>query len=208
MGRGPPRYTPRFANQQVVQISTSDFKRSPARRVITMLVAESRAAGIVDRPIRVLNIMGHRGQESAERANRHAFVHEPGRTCLCPRCAAARSAGNPPKASVSNSRRIVDTWLPIHGWDLETVWARIASAGTRPHFSYSAGFPRASCVFCIYSSKSGLVQAARLHPELAAQYAAVEADIGHRFRVDVSMAEVVAEAATDTGTGPVADWID
>ncbi|WP_157227386.1 MULTISPECIES: hypothetical protein [Nocardia] len=52
------------------------------------------------------------------------------------------------------------------------------------------------------------MRAARLHPELAAQYAAVEADIGHRFRVDVSMAEVVAEAATDTGTGPVADWID
>ncbi|MGW4325883.1 hypothetical protein ACWEKR_08340 [Nocardia sp. NPDC004573] len=52
------------------------------------------------------------------------------------------------------------------------------------------------------------MRAARLHPELAAQYAAVEADIGHRFRVDVSMAEVVAEAATDTGTRPVADWID
>ncbi len=65
----------------------------------------------------------------------------------------------------------------------------------------------ASCVFCIYSSRSGLVQAARLHPELAAQYAAVEADIGHRFRVDVSMAEVVADATT-TDTGPVADWID
>ncbi|WP_174187528.1 phosphoadenosine phosphosulfate reductase family protein [Nocardia asiatica] len=118
---------------------TSDFKRSPARRVITMLVAESRAAGIVDRPIRVLNIMGHRSQESAERANRPAFVHEPGRTCLCPRCAAARSAGNPPKASVSNSRRIVDTWLPIHGWDLAAVWARpsgIASdAITIPDFA-------------------------------------------------------------------------
>ncbi|WP_216907582.1 hypothetical protein [Nocardia noduli] len=51
------------------------------------------------------------------------------------------------------------------------------------------------------------MQAARLHPELAAQYAAVEADIGHRFRVDVSMAEVVADATT-TDTGPVADWID
>ncbi len=55
---------------QLVQISTSDFKRGPARRVITMLVAESRAAGIIDRPVRVLNIMGHRSQESAERANR------------------------------------------------------------------------------------------------------------------------------------------
>jgi 3'-phosphoadenosine 5'-phosphosulfate sulfotransferase (PAPS reductase)/FAD synthetase len=109
---------------------------------------------------------------------------------------------------VSNSRRIVDTWLPIHGWDLETVWARIAAAGTRPHLSYRVGFARASCVFCIYSPRSALVRAARLHPELAAEYAAVEARIGHRFRADVSMAEVIAEAVTDTSTGPVADWLD
>ncbi|WP_051047110.1 phosphoadenosine phosphosulfate reductase domain-containing protein [Nocardia asiatica] len=118
---------------------TSDFKRGPARRVITTLVAESRAAGIVDRPVRVLNIMGHRSQESVERANRPAFVHEPARTCMCPRCSTARDAGNPPTGSVSNSRRIVDTWLPIHGWDLETVWARpsgIASdAITIPDFA-------------------------------------------------------------------------
>ncbi|MEV6256728.1 phosphoadenosine phosphosulfate reductase family protein [Nocardia sp. NPDC051929] len=187
---------------------TSDFKRGPARRVITMLVAESRATGIIDRPVRVLNIMGHRGQESAERASRPAFVHEPGKTCMCPRCSTARAAGTPPTGSVSNSRRIVDTWLPLHGWDLDTVWARIAAAGTRPHFSYRAGFPRASCVFCIYSPRSGLVRAARLHPELAAQYAAVEARIGHRFRLDVSMAEVIAEATTDTDTVPVADWLD
>ncbi|WP_082393603.1 phosphoadenosine phosphosulfate reductase domain-containing protein [Nocardia arizonensis] len=187
---------------------TSDFKRSPARRVITMLVAESRAAGIVDRPIKVLHAMGHRAQESRERSRRPAFVHEPGRTCPCPSCAAARADGNPPKGGVSNSRRIVDTWLPIHAWDLATVWARIAAAGTRPHSSYRAGFGRASCVFCIYSSRSGLVRAARLHPELAAQYAAVEAEIGHRFRVDVSMAEVIADAASDTGAGVVADRID
>ncbi len=187
---------------------TSDFKRGPARRVITMLVAESRATGITDRPIRVLHAMGHRGQESVERSNRAAFVHEPGRTCLCTRCSTARTAGSPPTGSVSNSRRIVDTWLPIHSWDLETVWARVAAAGTRPHSSYRAGFARASCVFCIYSSRSGLVRAARLHPDLAAQYAAVEADIRHRFRVDVSMAEVIAEAASDIGTGPGADWID
>ncbi|WP_216907550.1 phosphoadenosine phosphosulfate reductase domain-containing protein [Nocardia noduli] len=150
---------------------TSDFKRTPARRVITMLVAESRAAGIVDRPIRVLNTMGHRAQESRERSRRPAFVHESGRTCPCPQCGAARNAGNPPSGGVSNSRRIVDTWLPIHAWDVETVWARIAAARTRPHYSYRAGFPRhvdrtkprhsraslsitlARCVFLVHSSR-------------------------------------------------------
>ncbi|WP_040712430.1 phosphoadenosine phosphosulfate reductase domain-containing protein, partial [Nocardia takedensis] len=175
---------------------TSDFKRSTCRRVITTLVAESRASGITDRPVRVLNIMGHRSGESRERANRAPFVHERGRTCLCRECSDARTAGDPPKATVSNSRRIIDTWLPIHGWDLETVWARIAAAGTRPHIAYSMGFARASCIFCIYSPRSALVRAARLHPELAAKYAAVEARIGHRFRPEVSIAEAIAEAAT------------
>ncbi|MGW4367015.1 phosphoadenosine phosphosulfate reductase domain-containing protein [Nocardia takedensis] len=121
---------------------TSDFKRSTCRRVITSLVAESRAAGITDRPVRVLNIMGHRGDESRERANRAPSVHERCRTCLCRACSDARTAGNPPKTTVSNSRRIIDTWLPIHGWNLETVWARIAAAGTRPHIAYSTGFAR------------------------------------------------------------------
>ncbi|WP_157119594.1 hypothetical protein [Nocardia xishanensis] len=80
--------------------------------MITALVAESRAAGVIDRPVRVLNIMGHRAQESRERSNKPPFVHEPGRTCLCPDCHRARSQGCPPRGSVSNSRRHVDTWLP------------------------------------------------------------------------------------------------
>ncbi|WP_433678168.1 phosphoadenosine phosphosulfate reductase family protein [Nocardia sp. CA-119907] len=185
---------------------TSDFKRGPIRRVITILVAESRAAGVTDRPIRVLNIMGHRAQESRERRQQAPFIHEPGTTCLCSACSAKRAVGQPPKTSFSNSRRIVDSWLPIHSWNLETVWSRIAVAGTRPHPAYSAGFPRASCVFCIFSSRSGLVRAAQLQPELAAQYATVEQKIGHRFRLDVSMAEVVAEATANTTTPAVADW--
>lgn len=61
-------------------------------------------------------------------------------------------------------------------------------------------------MFCIFSSRRGLVRAARLQPELAAQYAAVEQQIGHRFRLDVSMAEVVAEAAASTTISAVADW--
>jgi hypothetical protein len=55
-----------------VQISTSDFKRGPIRRVITALVAESRAAGLTGRQVRVLNIMGHRAEESPQR--RRSFV--------------------------------------------------------------------------------------------------------------------------------------
>ncbi|MEV4239761.1 MULTISPECIES: hypothetical protein [unclassified Nocardia] len=53
---------------------------------------------------------------------------------------------------------------------------------------------------------SGLVRAAQLQPELAAQYATVEHNIGHRFRLDVSMAEVIAEANASTTIPAIADW--
>ena len=59
---------------------------------------------------------------------------------------------------------------------------------------------------CVLASRSALVRAAQLQPELAARYAAVEAEIGHRFRVDVSMAEIIAEAERTPGPVKVACW--
>jgi hypothetical protein len=53
---------------------------------------------------------------------------------------------------------------------------------------------RLSCRFCVLASRSDLVCSARLNPELAQRYATVEAQTGHRFRMDLSMAEVIAEA--------------
>ena len=52
-----------------------------------------------------------------------------------------------------------------------------------------------SCVFCVLSGRRELVLAAQLNPALAADYAAVEARIGHTFRVELSMADIIAQAA-------------
>jgi hypothetical protein len=43
-----------------------------------------------------------------------------------------------------------------------------------------------------------LVCSARLNPALADRYAAVEREIGHRFRADLAMADIIAEARGDT----------
>jgi len=51
---------------------TSDFKRGPMQRVLTALATESREAG-VDRPIRLLNCMGIRKQESPARSKKIPF---------------------------------------------------------------------------------------------------------------------------------------
>jgi hypothetical protein len=52
----------------------------------------------------------------------------------------------------------------------------------------------------VLASRADLVRAAQLRTDLAAEYAAVKAEIGHRFRNDMSMADIIAAAVA---SGPV-----
>jgi 3'-phosphoadenosine 5'-phosphosulfate sulfotransferase (PAPS reductase)/FAD synthetase len=154
---------------------TSDHKRGPIRKVMTRLVAEIRDARVdeTDRPVHLLKVMGLRAEESTARARRLPYA---------------------PNSGASNGRRRVDDWYPIHHWTLAQVWARIDAAGTRPHHAYREGMSRLSCRFCVLASRSDLACSARLNPELAQRYADVEQRVGHRFRADLSMADIIAEA--------------
>lgn len=153
---------------------TSDHKRGPIRTVMTRLVAELRDSGqVTGRPVTLLNVMGLRAQESAARARRTPYA---------------------PNVPASNGRRTVDEWYPIHHFSAEQVWERIAAAGTRPHPAYQAGMSRLSCRFCVLASRADLVCSARINPELADRYAAVERQVGHKFRADLTMADIIAEA--------------
>ena len=96
---------------------TSDHKRGPIRKTMTRLVQERRETGTV-RPVRLLNVMGLRAEESSALRRRSPY-----------------SANGP----ASNGRRHVDDWYPIHAWSTREVWERIDAAGTRPHPAYAAG---------------------------------------------------------------------
>jgi 3'-phosphoadenosine 5'-phosphosulfate sulfotransferase (PAPS reductase)/FAD synthetase len=148
---------------------TSDQKRAPARKLITELVAELG----LDRQARVLNCLGLRAQESRGRAAK-------------PVLAVDRAA--------SSGVREVTTWHPILHWTEDQVWERIRRSGVRHHPAYDQGMSRLSCSFCVLASRSDLECAARLRPDLAAEYVALEAEIGHQFRADMSIAQIVADA--------------
>lgn len=150
---------------------TSDHKRGQGRKMMTALVRELG----LDRPAKVLNCMGFRRAESPARAKKEPFRYDR-------------------PASGKGTVRQVWEWLPILEYSTAEVWARIAAAGTRAHWAYELGMPRLSCCFCVLASRSALVVAARHNPELAAEYVKVEADIGHRFTVAHSIAEIVEEA--------------
>jgi 3'-phosphoadenosine 5'-phosphosulfate sulfotransferase (PAPS reductase)/FAD synthetase len=161
---------------------TSDHKRGQGRKLLTQLVAERHDG----HPVRVLNCMGFRREESPARAKKEPFRRD---------------------ESASNGRRHVDEWLPILDWTVDDVWERIRQAGTRHHWAYDAGMPRLSCSFCVLASKSALVRAAQLRPALAAEYVDLEARIGHRFRLDLSMADIVAEAEASAEPVRIEEWV-
>jgi len=152
---------------------TSDHKRGQVRKLMTQLTAEQRTAGITDRPVRILNVMGFRAEESPARANRIAYEFD---------------------KNASNGKRHVDQWLPIHGWTTPMVWSNIKASGVRYHAAYDLGMTRLSCRFCVLASKEDLICSARANPELARTYADLELRIGHRFTHKLSMAEIIAEA--------------
>lgn len=152
---------------------TSDHKRAQGRKIMTRLVDELG----LDRPARILNCMGFRRQESPARAKKIEFHKD-------------ESASN-------KTKRHVYEYCPILGWSEDQVWSRIKESGVRHHWAYDAGMPRLSCCFCVLASRPALIRAAQLRPDLAEEYANVEAKIDHRFRQDLSMAEIIQASKLD-----------
>lgn len=158
---------------------TSDHKRGPIRKEMTRIVTHLRESGkVLRRPVRLLNIMGLRAEESAARARRPPLSLD---------------------ATASNGRREVYNWHPIHNWTTTQVWRRIEQADLEVHPAY-ADMTRLSCRFCVLARRSDLIAAVRLNPDYAAQHAEVESAIGHRFRHALSMADIID--AADRGDDP------
>ncbi len=151
---------------------TSDHKRAQVSRVMTKLTDQIDA----ERPVRILNCMGLRAEESPARAKKRPFI----------RCDPIYS---------NQTRRHVDTWLPIFDWTLEQVWQNIRASGVRHHPAYDLGMPRLSCCFCIFSPRNGLLIAGEHNPALLAEYVRVEQKIDHTFRKDQSLVEIQSALA-------------
>jgi 3'-phosphoadenosine 5'-phosphosulfate sulfotransferase (PAPS reductase)/FAD synthetase len=161
---------------------TSDHKRDQVKKVMTMLVRE-KWDNEKRRPIRILNCMGLRRQESPARNKRPAFVAN----------------------SYANGRREVDEWLPIHEWTVDQVWARIKASGVRSHWAYERGMPRLSCCFCVFSPKPALMLAATLNRRLFTEYLALEKRMGHTFRHGLSLQMIDDALRAGETTGPITD---
>ncbi|MCY4502659.1 MAG: phosphoadenosine phosphosulfate reductase family protein [Alphaproteobacteria bacterium] len=132
---------------------TSDFKRSPIERELRrFLNAHPRFSG------RIVNCLGHRADESSDRAKRTPWSFVPRN---------------------SKAGRQWFDWLPIHHLTETDVFRVIGNAAQQPHWAYAAGMTRLSCSFCILGSRQDLRRAAELRPTLYREYADLERRIGH-----------------------------
>jgi 3'-phosphoadenosine 5'-phosphosulfate sulfotransferase (PAPS reductase)/FAD synthetase len=165
---------------------TSDLKRGPVRVLMTALKNEVVATGrelapaVMDdgktvHPVRILNVMGLRGEESADRAKKATYEIDHG---------------------ASNSLKQVDTWLPIHNWTETMVWSKIRLSGAPYHKAYDLGMSRLSCAFCVFGSKADAAIAACHNPVLAQRVLEVEQVTGFGYKQGGgSVAEAIAAGA-------------
>ncbi|WP_327359685.1 phosphoadenosine phosphosulfate reductase family protein [Streptomyces sp. NBC_01304] len=155
------------------RLCTSTLKRDVAAKLFTEIV---NALGLDEQAI-ILNCLGIRAAESTARSKKHQLAID---------------------HRASNGRRLVLTWHPIFHLSEHDIWQTIADETLDYHPVYDTLIPRLSCIFCILAPFDMLARAVRLCWALGLDtpdtYLELETRIGHRFKHQFSLAQVVQEA--------------
>jgi 3'-phosphoadenosine 5'-phosphosulfate sulfotransferase (PAPS reductase)/FAD synthetase len=134
---------------------TSDLKRGPIEREVRRY-ANAHGYKLI------VNCLGLRAAESTGRAKRPLL------SIVERNCTAGR------------------TWfeyLPIHSLTTAQVFETIKNAGQTPHYAYSLGNERLSCVFCIMSSKNDMCVGRKHNGALFEQYRELEQRTGYTMHM-------------------------
>ncbi len=153
---------------------TSDWKTAVGRAFTEFLCVQIRRERQLTRPVRVLQIMGFRAEESTDRAARSPFGLNFG--------VSARTS------------RLVWEWLPIHTRTVQDVWAGIRADGVPYHPIYDTGMTRLSCRGCIMASRADLARMKRYAPATAAALMGIETDLDDSFQHNRPLASIVPES--------------
>lgn len=149
---------------------TSDTKTTVGRDYIDEIGAELR----LGRPPRAGYAMGMRAEESTARAKKPVVERH--------------------RMSGAGTLRVVTTWLPIHQLTTEQVWKIHRDNGIAHHEAYDQGMRRLSCRACPLAHTDDLVRSAQLNPELFAEYATAEDEMGHPFKKSITLREIIERA--------------
>ncbi len=121
----------------------------------------------------ILVVTGERREESANRAS--YAENEPHR-CDC-------------------QRRRVDAWRSVIDWSEEEVWQIMERWRINPHPAYRLGFPRVSCMTCIFGGADQWASVRTISPDRFANIAAYEREFGCTIKQGMTV-----EQLADRGT--------
>ena len=122
---------------------------------------------------KILVLTGERREESTNRAT--YAEREPDR-CDC-------------------RRRRVDAWRAVIDWSEEQVWEIMRRWRISPHPAYRLGFPRVSCLTCIFGGADQWASVRKVAPDRFARVAAYERAFGCTIKQGISV-----EQLADRGT--------
>jgi 3'-phosphoadenosine 5'-phosphosulfate sulfotransferase (PAPS reductase)/FAD synthetase len=122
---------------------------------------------------RFLVLTGERREESAHRA---AYAEWEPHRCDC-------------------RRRRVDAWRSVIDWSEEEVWQIMRRWRIQPHPAYRLGFPRVSCMTCIFGGPDQWASVRKIAPDRFARIAAYEREFGVTIKRGLTV-----EQLADRGT--------
>lgn len=127
---------------------------------------------------RTLVLSGERGEESPQRAK--YAIWEPDRADL---------------RSGRRAWRLVDRHRPIRDWTEKQVWDLLRKYRVQAHPCYYLGWPRCSCLFCIFGNACQFASAAKISKSALDEIIALERMFGYTLKRGISLPELL-----ETGT--------
>ncbi|MBQ6596681.1 MAG: phosphoadenosine phosphosulfate reductase family protein [Lentisphaeria bacterium] len=97
-----------------------------------------------------------------------------------------------PHPVLTAGKRQVFHYRPILEWNWNKVWQTIRESGIKPHPAYEEyGNERLSCALCVFGCEKDLRNGAKVRPDLAERYLAVEQRTGFTFRHGQSLRNIL-----------------
>jgi len=144
---------------------TPNLKIDVSRRSVSNLFPGDKI-----NPKKILFVTGERREESPRRAKLKNFE---------------------PHACNSNGRH-VDHYRPVLEWSEKQIWEKLEENKILPHPAYFLGFPRLSCMCCIFLSKNHWSTLAKIYPRALDRIAELETEFNHTLDRTAGIWEVAA----------------
>jgi 3'-phosphoadenosine 5'-phosphosulfate sulfotransferase (PAPS reductase)/FAD synthetase len=116
------------------------------------------------------------GERREESANRATYAEKEPHRCDC-------------------QRRRVDAWRSVIDWSEEQVWEIMRRWHIQPHPAYRLGFPRVSCLTCIFGGADQWASVRKIAPDRFARITAYEREFGVTIKRGLTV-EQVADRGT------------